>query len=592
MEVLLLPVLLAIIVETDGGVPVSQQEPVEIAPAVPVQVEQYLAQTPVVPGGVPADLPPAPPPDEPELLPTLPPLDELLQPPTVPEPSPPGFDVPGTIVVQAFQVVGNTIFSAAELATATEPFTDRPITFAELLAARSAITQLYIDAGYITTGAFIPTDQVIEEGVVEIRIIEGFLEAVVIEGLKDLAPGYVSSRIERAAGRPVNVDDLVEGLQLLQLDPVIETISTELATGTQVGGSIVNVQVEEAKDLTIQLGIDNGRSPTVGSIRGQASLRENNLFGIGDALALAFSSSEGSETVDIGYTVPVSPANTMVGIDFSLTRSDVIDDDFEILSIESESDDLRLFVRHPIIETPAQDLALSLELSYSRLGSTLELPGVERLGLPFAGAPDEEAEVTAIRFSQEWTRRSARRVLAARSRFSLGTDLLGGTDNEGAIPDSNFLSWQGQFQAVQVLAPDTLFVARIDGQLADQPLLSLEQFRLGGLGNVRGFREDEIIADNGIFAAFEVRVPVLRIPEWDSLIQFAPFVDLGFASNSEDSPDPDPRALASVGLGLAWQASDRFTMRLDYGVPLINGEDAGGTLQENGILFSLIGRLF
>ncbi|NER85050.1 MAG: ShlB/FhaC/HecB family hemolysin secretion/activation protein, partial [Leptolyngbya sp. SIO1D8] len=417
-------------------------------------------------------------------------------------------------------------------------------------------------------------------------------EAVVIDGLEDLGPGYVSSRIERAAGRPLNVNKLVEGLQLLQLDPVIGTISAELATGTQVGGSIVNVRVEEAKSFTLQAGIDNGRSPTVGTIRGQASLRDINLFGWGDTLALAYSSSEGSDTVDIGYTIPVSPANTTVGLNFSLSRSEVIDEDFEILSIESKSDDLGLFVRQPVIQTPAQELALSLEFSYSRLESTFELPGAPRLGFPFAGAPDGEVEVTAIRFGQEWTQRSARQVLAARSLLSFGTDLLGGTDNEGAIPDSNFFSWQGQFQWVQVLAPDTLFLARIDGQIADQPLLSLEQFRLGGQGSVRGYREDKVIADNGVFTSLEVRVPILQIPEWESLVQLTPFVDVGYAWNSDDSPNPETQTLASVGVGALWQVSDRLTARLDYGIPLINEDDGGNSLQESGILFSITGRLF
>ncbi|MBE7384681.1 MAG: ShlB/FhaC/HecB family hemolysin secretion/activation protein [Leptolyngbya sp. SIO1E4] len=555
------------------------------------QGAQKIAQGPVTPAGRP-DLPPEPEPPELEPLPPLPPPEELLQPPAAPEALPPNFDVPGTIVVQAFRVVGSTIFSAEELATVTAAYTNRPITFTELLEARSAVTQLYLDSGYITTGAFIPTEQVIDEGIVEIQVVEGFLEAVVIEGLEDLVPGYVSSRIERAAGRPLNVNDLVEGLQLLQLDPVIESISAELATGTQLGGSIVNLQVEEAKSFSIEAGMDNGRSPTVGSVRGQASLRDINLLGFGDTLDLAYSLTAGSDTVNIGYTLPVSPSNTTVGLNFSLTRSEVIDDDFDILSIESASEDLQLSLRQPIVQTPTEELALSLGFAYSRIESTFQLPGAPRLGFPFTGAPDGEAKVTAIRFGQEWTQRSASRVLAARSTFNLGADWLGGTNNEGDIPDSNFFSWQGQAQWVQVLATDTLLLARIDGQLADRPLLSLEQFRLGGQGSVRGYREDEVIADNGVFASLEVRVPILRIPEWESLVQLTPFVDVGYAWNSGDSPDPESQTLASVGVGALWQVSDRVTARLDYGIPLINEDDIGNSLQESGILFSITGRVF
>lgn len=549
----------------------------------------YLAQNLPALEGDPPDLPPNDVPETLTPLPTLPDLDELLEAPA-PEAAPPSLEVPGTVVINQFRITGSTVFSEEELAAVTAEFTGRPITFAELLEARTAITQLYVDAGYITTGAFIPADQIIVDGIAEIQVVEGFLEEVVVTGLDDLVPGYVSSRIQRAAGQPLNVTRLVQGLQLLQLDPLIDTISAELATGTQVGGSVVTVQVEEARSFGIQLAVDNGRSPTVGSVRGQGSLQDINLLGFGDTLDLAYSFTRGSNTVNIGYTVPVSPANTTLSVNYSLTRSEVIDDDFEILSIESESEDVQLQLRHPIIETPSQELALSLELGYSRLESTFRLPGASRLGFPFAGAPDGDVEVTAIRFGQEWTQRSANRVLAARSRLSLGTDVLGGTDNDGDIPDSNFFSWQMQAQWVQVLASDTLLLARIDGQIADRPLLSLEQFRLGGLGSVRGFREDAVIADNGIFASLEARFPVLRIPELESVIQVTPFVDLGYTANRGSSPEPDPRALASVGAGVLWQASDRFTARLDYGIPLINGEDSGDSLQENGLLFSITGR--
>ncbi|MEM9004336.1 MAG: ShlB/FhaC/HecB family hemolysin secretion/activation protein [Cyanobacteria bacterium P01_F01_bin.86] len=586
----MLPVLLATVsltvLDTPTPPPILPKEDA-------AKISPSLAQVPETLPGTPPDLPPETPPPDLEPLPPLPPPDELLPLPTAPEALPPGFEVPGTIVVREFEVLGSTVFSATELATVTAPYTNTPITFAELLEARAAVTQLYLDAGYITTGAFIPTDQVIDDGgVVNIQVVEGFLETVVVEGNEELVPGYLSSRIERAAGDPLNVNRLLEGLQVLQLDPLVETITAELSTGTQVGGGVVTVSVEEADSFDILLAVDNGRSPTVGSFRRQAGFRDLNLSGLGDTLAFTYSNTEGSNTFDIAYTVPVSPANTTVGISYSHTNSEVIDDDFEILSIESESNNVQFTLRHPLIQTPTEELALSLELSHSHTESTFQLPDEPRLGFPFAGAPDGEATVTAIRLGQEWTQRTADRVFAVRSQFSVGTDWFGATQNEGDSPDSNFFSWQGQAQWLQVLAPDTLLLARVDGQLANRPLLSLEQFRLGGLGSVRGYPQNRILADSGVFASLEARVPVMRIPEWDSLVQVTPFFDWGHAWNNGDRADPDPATLISIGAGVLWQVSDRMTARLDYGIPLINDDNSGNSLQESGILFSITGRLF
>src|SRR4028119_338246 len=94
----------------------------------------------------------------PEPQPTLPSLEELLQPtqPAPVDPQPIPGEVPATIRVERFDVVGSTVFTSEELAAATAPFTNRDITFVELLQARSAVTQLYAAEGYITSGAIIP----------------------------------------------------------------------------------------------------------------------------------------------------------------------------------------------------------------------------------------------------------------------------------------------------------------------------------------------------------------------------------------------------------------------------------------------------
>jgi hemolysin activation/secretion protein len=125
----------------------------------------------------------------------LPPLEDLLpQPTTPPEQPEPSTDLPATVTVTQFNVEGSTVFSPEELATILEPFTNRPLSFAQLLEAQQAITQLYFDKGYITSGAFIPPQE-IADGVVTIQVIEGEVEEIKIEGLGHLKPGYVRSRV-------------------------------------------------------------------------------------------------------------------------------------------------------------------------------------------------------------------------------------------------------------------------------------------------------------------------------------------------------------------------------------------------------------
>jgi hemolysin activation/secretion protein len=394
-----------------------------------------------------------------------------------------------------------------------------------------------------------------------------------------------------AAGSPLNVNELLQGLQLLQLDPLIDNLSVELAAGTRTGQSILNVQVTPASTFQIEGFTDNGRSPSVGSVRRRFQVREGNLFGIGDRIGVSYSNTDGSNAWDFDYTVPFNPRNGTIALRYSATSSDVIDPNFEILNIESQSDTWELALRQPILQTPREEFALGLAFTNRFSRTTFQPPLSPELGFPTPGANAEgETRLSALRFSQEWVRRGPQQVIAARSQFSFGTDWFNATIQDDG-PDSRFFSWQGQAQWVRLLDTDTIFLARLNTQLADQSLLSLEQFGLGGQGSVRGYRQDQLLIDNGAFASLELRLPIARIPEWDSLIQVTPFVDYGIGWNN-GRDDPDPNELLSVGLGVLWQISDRLTVRVDWGIPLIDVETPGDSLQEDGILFSVSGRLF
>ena len=193
----------------------------------------------------------------------LPSPDELLNPSR--EPSSPQKEIPvsGTITVNRFEVLGNTAFSQVELDQVLLPFTKRPITFSELLKARSLITDLYVNRGYITSGAFIPT-QDLQNGVVKIQVIEGGLEEIKITGVERLSPDYVRSRMNIATGAPLNRDRLIQALQVLQINPLIASVSAELSAGTRAGQNVLEVRVREAKSLNAQLSLDNNRAPSVG----------------------------------------------------------------------------------------------------------------------------------------------------------------------------------------------------------------------------------------------------------------------------------------------------------------------------------------
>ncbi len=538
--------------------------------------------------------------------PTKPPSQQPLPELTTPKPLPPAKDLlipqpdtpngspvqpSATLVINAYKVMGSTVFSPAELETVTRPFTTpvlgRPASFADILQARSAITELYGKRGYVTSGAVVPP-QPVTDGVAVIQVIEGSVEAIQITGTRRLKPGYINSRLEIATKAPFNQPRLLTTLQLLQLDPLIQSISADLQASTRPGTNILVVKVVEAKTLATQVELDNARSPSVGSSRRRLSLTQANLLGFGDGLSVGYTNTDGSNGFDAQYTLPLGPRDTTLSLSLGKTRSRVIEKPFDILDITADSSYAELTLRQPLFRKPTEELALALTLSHQFNQTFL---GVDDIGgFPLSAGSDDQGRTrtTVLRFAQEWNRGNGKQVLAVRSQFSLG---IGGqnsaTTAEG--PSSRFFTWRGQAQWVRLLAPDTLLLLRGDLQLSDRSLLGLEQFGIGGQQSVRGYRQDVLLTDSGLAVSAEVRLPVLRVPRIKGILQVTPFLDVGRGWNRK-GPDPDPGTLIGTGIGLLWRQGNNLTARLDWGIPLVSFNSNNSerrTWQENGVYFSL-----
>lgn len=501
--------------------------------------------------------------------------------------------VEGTIMVQNFQIEGSTVFSEEELAKVTQNFTGREISFAELVKAADAVTKLYVDAGYITSGAYIPANQTFnqEGSLVSIKVVEGSLESIKVSGTKRLSSNYVRSRLAIATGKPLNQKKLLKALQLLQINPLLKNISAELATGVEPGTSILEVKVTEAKTRNAQIKLDNSRIPSIGSFQRQVQLNESNLLGLGDGLNISYSNTDGSDSWNASYTLPINPRNGTLQINYSNSSTKVIEEPFDILDIEGDSQEYGITFRQPLIQTPSKEFAVGITASRreSDIGFLETLAG-ERLPYPSPGADENgRTKVSAVRFFQDWTQRSSKEVIAARSQLSVGVNAFDATVNDNA-PDSEFISWRGQAQWVRLLAPETLLLVRGDIQLADRALLPSEQIGIGGLNTVRGYRQDLLLTDNGLLASAELRYPVLRVPKIKGLLSITPFIDFGTAWNSSDvsrAPIED-NTIVSTGLGLLWQQSDRLSARFDWGIPLVSVDSNNNTWQENGLYFSIL----
>jgi hemolysin activation/secretion protein len=528
--------------------------------------------------------PPRPREEEPRPPPKAPPI--ILPPAPVPR------EKAGIPPVRAFireiRVIGSTVFSTEELATVTAPYQNRELTTEDLEALRIALTLLYINRGYVNSGAILP-DQTIADGVVTFRIIEGELTQVELEGNRWFRSSYLQKRFSLAAGPPLNVNSLQERLQLLLEDQRIERLNAQLKPGLKLGEGILDVRVDERTPYKLWFDFNNYQSASVGELRGIVSAEHQNLTGNGDIVTARYGRSEGlNPLLDFKYSLPVTVRDTTLSLQYRKNTFAVVEPPFDKLGVKSKSDVYTVALRQPVYHT--LNTEVGLELMGERLSYEEFFDG-ERVSFT-PGPHNGRSIVTAVRLGQDFVYRTQNQVIAARSRLSFGVNALGATINHDGAPDSRFVAWLGQFQWVQRLGIlDSQLIIRSDVQLSDDSLLSVEQIALGGRYSVRGYRETTMLRDRALITSLELRVPVIRNP-LVGVVEMGPFFDFGRGWN-RDRPTPSPQDISSVGLGLRWGTSFSWPVllrpqfELYWGHRLRKVDRPENTAQDNGFHFQV-----
>jgi hemolysin activation/secretion protein len=498
------------------------------------------------------------------------------------------------VYIREFRFKGNTVFSSSRLNEVVREYVGRDVSSDELEEARRKLSQFYVDHGYVNSGALLQ-DQTIRDGVIAWTIVEGRLRGVEINGRRRFRAGLLQRQIVPDTDKPLNVLKLRDRLQLLRQNPNINSINAEVRPGLRPGEATLQVELAENPASSFSLEFDNHRPPSVGAERVRFVYNNRNVSGLDDSLTLRtgltqdglnFTNPAQLRDFSASYQSPEFGRATRLIATYSKGDSAVIEEPFRALGISSQSENYSIGLRQPLRRTLNEDVALSLLLEHRQSESFL-------FGLPFSFSPGDVngvSETTAVRFGVEALQRGDDRVLAARALLSYGNDFPGSTRNATA-PGGKFITLLGQVQHVLVLdEKGRQLVLRLDGQWADKPLLSVEKFTIGGVGSVRGYRENQLVRDKGFATSAEIRMPLLRNKLGAERLTLAPFFDIGAGKNVNAPAPAGLNTLSSVGIGLLY-TDNRLNAQLYYGHALKRINTPNNDLQDKGIHFGLTFRL-
>lgn len=472
---------------------------------------------------------------------------EPATPQVAPRPAPSGAGPQFRFRLRAVRVVGNSVLEEAQLREVAAPYVGGDVGQREIEAMRAALTRLLRERGYVTSGALVP-DQDLVGGELVLRVVEGRVAEVRFGGLERFSASLLRRRVWPDPDAPLHLGRLADRLSILQLDPDIERVEAELLPGSEIGESILHVRLVEGNHLGISAEANNYRAPSIGAYTGVFEASVRNRTGARDRLDLRTQIGEGLWDVAIDPGLDLGTGRTRLSLPFRIAESEVVESPFDVLDIESEFLSAGAAVSHTVFETFSNRVDVALRFDWRRARTRLG-----GSGFSFSeGADEGETIVAPLRLDARWTHRRKDRVVALRALLSRGLPVLDATDVRGAEADASYTTWllQGQLAHRLPAWGDAELFVRGDLQLADAPLLTPERFSIGGHVATRGFRENQVVTDQGVSGSLEVRFPFWRRPDGTSRVQLGPFVDVGHGWDHPDRSRGRAKTLASAGLAL------------------------------------------
>jgi len=508
------------------------------------------------------------------------PLPQAQPPVAPPKTPPPRVSDELKVRVKGFRILGVTQPPADLLTERLARFIGKSMPLAELEEAIQIVVAAYREQGYVVR-VFLPP-QTIEDGVVDVMVIEGKLGRVLLD--EGQGPARLSG--ERAAayvrqGLPAGAIIKTEQLErnLLILSDLAGTkAAATLEPGPSQGDIDVRLLLTDTPLLSGAVGANNAGAIGTGANQLDAQLNVNGIAGVGEQWSLRGLGATGLSYGRVGLSLPVGYAGLTLGGNFATMRYH-LGDRFASLDAKGSAQIAGLSAAYPIVRSRAQNLYASANVERRRylndsLGKPLSDKRVDALTLGLAGNSYDSGGAT----SYGLTLAGGRLDLSA-----LAANLA--TDAASARTQGRYakLSWNAA--RLQSMGDTVSVSAALAGQWADKNLDSSEKFFLGGPSGVRAYPANEAGGDEGFMLNLEGRL-TLR-PELQAIIfadagsvqqNHQPWPGFGGAANLPNRVD-----LAGAGIGLnwsVWNSIARLSLAWRLGSnPLAgaNGADSDGT---------------
>lgn len=468
-----------------------------------------------------------------------------------------------TVDITGFTFNNSSILTKEELESITKNYIGKISSIEDLKNVINDINALYAKKGYITARAFLPP-QTVNNGLIEIKLVEGHIGEITVEGNKHTRKNYILGKISQKPGDLFKLQALEQNILKFNRNNDVK-LRANLKPGAEFGTTDIQLVANDPFPFHLVPTFDNTGRDTVGILRGGVAVAADSLLGYRDQLTMGYSRAKSTDVAYGSYSFPISNYGTRIGTTFAFSQIKISSGPFKDFNIGGNSFNYNGYISQQIISTPRFDLSADFGFDSKKTSTfwdniTLFRTCVRDISL---GINFQERDKTG-----RWMTRSA---------FTQGFDLLHGT--------APFFKYEGNLTRIQNLGHGIIAIFRSAAQLTPDRLLPIEQFQLGGSGTVRGYSEGFLIGDNGYFTSLEFRLPLPFLPKKigkltvRERIQGVVFVDHGgvfihhaIGGDGAIRSANHQNYLTSVGLGLRGSITKYISGRADWGFGLDHRE--------------------
>lgn len=473
------------------------------------------------------------------------------------------------------RVKGNTLLETREIERAVYPFLGPNKTIDTVEQARSSLENLYRMKGYQTVAVDIPEQNVVA-GRVFLQVSEGKVARLRVKDSHYFSLARIKAGVPALAeGSVPNLPKMQEQLAALEKQSTDRHIVPVLRAGETPGTMDVDLKVKEQLPLHGKLAFNGRNSVNTSRLRMIASLRYDNLWQKFHSASLMFQTApENSKEVQVWagtYVMPWFDSDARLAFYAVSSASDSNVANAGALAVIGNGNIYGLRLVTPLSGAQHYFHSLTAGVDYKDFKEDLVLIGSDTLTTPISYLP--------FMFQYSGGLRGGDTLLS----FDVGINfsIRGLGNNEQQFEDKRFLARSNYFYGSTGLKfrynlPWGFeWRGRFDGQLSDSPLISNEQFSLGGADSVRGYFESQALADNAIAGSLELYSPRLAPQDWNVVNKLRAlfFIDGGQGWIKSPLPgNPEQFKLAGTGIGLRFQIWKYFTGALDLAWPLLDLE--------------------